>query len=500
MQSQLSDEKIRLWWKTLMRLPEEKRDEYFNKLTSEDMIRIREATNPYRKPLYNPGEKILKFSYINMPLEYTKKFVTTSLVGFLYKMAYEYVDINLNSSKEISKKKEYVSESEGEFAVEYNNRIREYNIRSLERHYATFKDKSLEDYARWMRAKTITFCKLMEFKERELSGRKELLYGNEEITQTIVDDLEKEAINFCKLNKIRYEAVFPVDTTPSIDEIEQIKENLKVERGIKKTLQDKQRERQDQILDFLDYYLKYDPNHHIRLGYTPSYDKDLSEKIKKNPNAYKHIKYTVPEIGSSDGKKQAELIVTDKFEEYLIPPVDTFHAMNAYIGSNYEALRQATNTIYGDTSTFENVVIAREVFTNESKAKEWHDKYKDDFDMSVMDIPFGQWTYVDDWKENRDKTDINDEKNQLIKQMIETRKQEEKVGRDLLKKKRNKMPGRVDDKDLPFESQASQLGAERYTDEDKVEGKVYSTKLIRARRIKHGTMTSESLSIEPMDN
>lgn len=431
-------------WRLLQKATPEQKKEIIDKLTPEQLNELRYQSNPYRKPIYEPKEKFLEFSYINTQQEYLNKLMMTTAVGFFYKMACEY---QITSDK-------YIDENTGDFAFAMNDKLKEYR-----RYYQVYyydqlylSDQNSENYARYLRALDI--------------------YNSTNMAE-----------DYCKINKINYSAVYPVEHEIPYDSYENIKEEVKWDKKIKKTLQDKIKQRQDHILDFLDYYLKFDPNNHIRCGYTPNYDKKLQERISANPDGFKFT--------------ENNMVVTKNFENYLIPPQDTFYSLKNYYESNYEYLRQCTDDIYGSVNQFECAVIARETFENTDKADMWEKKYQNDFDMSVMRIPFGSWIFIDPWKQNRDKIQTNDDKTKVLEAILEEKKREEKLGRELIKKKSNKMKNRVDGKNLPFVSQVEELGAVDNYNEKDVELKIYSTKLIRTPRSNKQYMQSNSVGINP---
>lgn len=431
----MSDDRINRIWQLFQKASLKEREEIIDKLSDDDVRELRYKTNPYRKPLYEPKKQFLEFSYVNLPRIYERNLMMTTMIGFMYKMASEW-EIPTDG---------YPSEEQGDFAIALNDRYKDLYINNIEKHYAKSKDKSPEDYALWLRAKAV-----VAFKKKEKN----------------VDELEKEAIKWCRENKVSYEAAYPIDVPPSEDEYERVRQELKKELGIEKTARDVVKENQERILDFLDYHFQFDPNNHIRCNYFPNYDKILQEKLKTN-------KYETNERG---------MIITENYEEYLVPPLDTFHSFTNYFETNYEHLRQCTDDIYG-RSSFECAIVAREVFDTEKKAIEWENKYKSDFDLSIMRITLGGWTFIDPWKENRDTMRFDDEKTRLAMDIIEKKKEEERIGRDILHKRANKVKNRVGKRDLPFENQLKDYGTEKIGDFD-MQTNVYQTKMVRSRRPK----------------
>lgn len=515
----MNTEKYNRIWELIQKASNEEKKRIIDNLSDEDLINLRHAANPYRKPLYEPKSKILAFSSINMNEEYTKNFMMTSVVGFLYKMATEFsfsslceekdgflspplfADAKSNSVErdesdekieinEINEKdcpqgpsltpgilpeakcggRERESENEGILAEEISNRLKVAYFEKFETVYKTAYERSgsAVDKVRWMRAQIVVFKKQNSTEAEEITRR------------------ENVVKSFCKEQRVNYEEAFPNEVQLNEEEINIVKQAAKKHLGIKMSREEHDTKIQNYILDFLDYYLKFDPNNHIRCGYYPHYDPVIKKAFEANPEQFKII-------NAPNGN---EMMVTDKFEKYLIPPLDTFYSLNNFINANYEPLRQATNDIYFPP-IFENAIIARESFANMNEADKWKKKFGSELDVAVNDIEFGKWVFIDSWAQNREKTTYDDEKGKLINEIIERKKQEEKMGKEILGKKKRKNKRATGASDVPFTSEAASLGAERLEKmattqerkEEDLEVNVFSTKLLRQRR---GVKTTSS--------
>ena len=517
----MEDEKTNRLWQLIMKASPKEKEEIINKLSDEDIIKLRYYANPYRKPIYNPTSKFLEFSFMNLRREYMKNLMMTSMVGFMYKMATEF---EFEFPENLFSRNKYPSEKDSEFATALSNRL---NIMSINKRVrvadtpakilrakAVAAQRKMEDTAYLKVAPTFLYKDIFDkcisicyddyeinFAEINLSEFAELEtpIPTAKLQKCIYMHFDTAAKELCKVENIAYESIYPTAVSLSAEEIEEARIATKKELNIKTTLEEKQLRIQDYILDFLDYHFKFDPNNHIRCSYMPNYDAVIQEKIRQNPE-----KYTVPSSTSStfsstckvEGVEGVEkekeekeeethrrpMIITKNFQEFLVPPMDTFHSFNNYFESNYECLRQATDDIYGPTD-FEVAVIARETFTDEKKADEWELKYKNDFYIGILRIPFGNWVFIDPFSENRKRTTFDDKKTKLITEILKKKKEEEKLGQELLKKKTRKLKGRVSNKPSELKSDVEELGVESY-DENDLEIKVFDTKLnvTRSRR------------------
>jgi len=465
----MEDEKYKRIWALLQKASPAEKQEIISKLSDEDVIQLRAVANPYRKPLYKSKAKLLTFSHINMPREYLSRLMMTTMVGFIYKMASEYEPDN----------EALPSEENGELGALISDGLRDRLNEKFLDHHCSSKSQDPAAVARGMRAE------LISFKRKNPAAAIE------------ADTREKEIKKFCYENSIAYESVFPQEVQLDEEDIASVREWAKKKMGVDKTLEEFRREVQDHLLDFLDLHFKYDPNNHIRCGYAPHYDKELREKISTNPEKFQTVQ-------TPHGR---EMLVTKNFESYLIPPADTFFSFNNYFSSNYEHLRQVTDDIYGQ-SDFETAILAREVFESQESVEKWQKKYKNELDVSCYTAGFNEWIFLDPWRENREKLTYDDERGKLISEIIQSKKEEEKLGRELMskKKKRGKKPAEK----LPYTSQAEMLGAEALEKlsveprpEKDLEIGIFSTKLLRNRRGYRTTSSAYTIpapSQKPVEN
>ena len=73
----------------LAKLLDELNEESLNKLTDDEVIELRKKLNPYGRTIEG-SNKILTFSYTDLQFEYTKKLITTTMIGFLNRMCDEW--------------------------------------------------------------------------------------------------------------------------------------------------------------------------------------------------------------------------------------------------------------------------------------------------------------------------------------------------------------------------------------------------------------------------
>jgi hypothetical protein len=73
----------------LSKLLEELDDESLSKMSDSEVLELRKQLNPYGRTIEG-SDKILTYSYTDLQFEYTKKLITTTMIGFLNRMCDEW--------------------------------------------------------------------------------------------------------------------------------------------------------------------------------------------------------------------------------------------------------------------------------------------------------------------------------------------------------------------------------------------------------------------------
>lgn len=475
-------EKIRELWEIIAKASPAEKWEIIKQLDDETIIKLKSIPNPYRKPVYNSSAVFANVSHINTQRNYERNLMMTAMVAFIYKMASEFKHVAGAL---------FPSELEGELGGEIARLKRKYSILKPNAFYekiAKSTDKPI-DYAIWQRARERMFDLLKEDYQKEYDRVIERAsYDKTEEAQIAAKLAEEKLTNFKnqitiskenikKTQKeygIREEQIATREIYLDDEDILEITALAKKKFNILKTKEEHESDVQDMILSFLDYHFKYDPNNHIRAGYQPNYDAVIRERIKSNPELFKY---------TEDGK----MIITDKFAEYLVPPIDTFASFKNYFDGNYEYLRQCTDDIYGEHNLFECGIMVYETFKTKDEAKKWTDKYRKDIMADVYTIKLMNWVFLDNFAENKKKIRGADDKMRLVDRIIEKNTEDEKIAQNLIKKRGKKMPNRAGSMPMSAASELSDMGVQHLDEladgtnasEKELEIKVFSTKLKR---------------------
>ena len=266
----------------------------------------------------------------------------------------------------------------------------------------------------------------------------EPIYKDAELKKDEAIALTKGYIDKIKEVKARFSKEFKgkaIDTihetyTPTDDEYESYVQYAKQELGIEQTREEVLEARQDIIQRFLDTYLRYNPDLHVRCAYKPNYDDELRNVLI---HAYENTPVDLTEY--EDKVKQYRIVKEDEYEVSVIPPDDTFARLTRYQDEHYEELRQATDDIYCEKSDLEVIITPLEVFDDEYEADTWKRKYKDEFDLDVFISQFNVGSFVESWEPNRERRDIYNKDTEILKRIADKAHEDSTIGRGLMSKR-----------------------------------------------------------------
>lgn len=292
-----------------------------------------------------------------------------------------------------------------------------------------------------------------EYHEKDLVKAKEKRDQLKKSIDEVQDKIEKNAkyllINrrLCKillpkytesLNNIKY-----ADYEPTETEYDEIHAKVKEKLGIDKTREEHDDNMRDVVFDFLNEFLKYNPDNHVKCSYKPKFEDEFkNQKVKlgqlKLDGKITEDEYVkgMDELSEKIQKYRKEK--EGKYELSVIPPDDTFSRWNRYVDNHYEELRQATDDIYAEKSEIELMIHPIEMFSGknaEKNATEWQRKHAAEFEADVFRVKFNQWTFLASWKENRDKRNFYTKESEVLKRIIDQSESDEKLGKELMKKR-----------------------------------------------------------------
>lgn len=428
----MSKPNIQELWRRLQDAPERERIAIINSMNKEDLEKLRTAVNPYKKPVYQTGQcETLGFYVINMAEKYNRRLMMTSLVGFLYRMLDEYEvdppeETNLLSERDYKFADLFEKKAS---ALEYERTLAKYDA---EAEAAKPEDVVAADLPKdKKKGKSDKSAVVVEVnagnKERLMAQllKQKYMLSKGKLTDKDGrrDDAEykrlrKELRVFMSTKEISELNFTEVDLVD--DDMEMIVAEVKKELGITQTLEEYQLERRLQVQHFLDSYLKWNPDEHVRAGYKPNYDDNTRTPLE--------------DTNAKDVKER-------NYERLFVPPDDTFARWQRYHDDKYEYLRQATDDIYNEKSDFEFAIAPVKIFKGasfdecETKYKEFEKKYANEMEVDLRNAKFCNWTLLDAWLGNRERINYYNENTELLERIINQAKDDARIGQRLMKKR-----------------------------------------------------------------
>jgi len=173
--------------------------------------------------------------------------------------------------------------------------------------------------------------------------------------------------------------------------------------------------------------------------------------------------------------------VADTVRDF-IPPHDTFGRFRRYTQANYEALNEACDDLYCEKSEFMVAIqpISAHLAdgpngqTPEQQAEDFKKKHGGEFITSVFTLRFGKWNVIEPFKAVRESVSYYNDNTQLLEEMTKRLEQDEKLGRDLMRKRVTKAKAKNVEQQGPDDpafvawrkqnTELSKLGAEHIGD------------------------------------
>lgn len=119
----------------------------------------------------------------------------------------------------------------------------------------------------------------------------------------------------------------------------------------------------------------------------------------------------------------------------MIPPHDTFGNFKTYMSSNFEELRDATNDLYCMKSEYELAINPYSWHDNPEQAEAFKKKHQKEVIAEVFTAHSGKWNFFDSFKEQRENVNFYNENTTILEEMVKQQEKDERLGQDLMKKR-----------------------------------------------------------------
>ena len=224
------------------------------------------------------------------------------------------------------------------------------------------------------------------------------------------------------------------------------------------------------VKEFLEDMFQFNPDMHVLPAYKPcpkdpmrtevfdtpaaqlaiqtlcKKDSELASDIEHHKKLQKITKKAVKKGGARKKNKwrKANRILTnedasdgmlEKTVTEMLPPFDTFHRINHYYEVNYEKLRDVVHKLYCDKPDLETAVNPYKWHKNRDEADTFINKHKNVVIAPIYPCYSGKWNFIGPFAKVRESVRYFNENTIVLEEIMKQRETDEKLGRELLKKK-----------------------------------------------------------------
>lgn len=401
-------------------------------LTEEEVTELRKKISPYGRTI-NGEKNLCCMSIVNVSQEYMKKWMTTALIGFLFRGCDEYHvfdnepviyldDLDDEQRKQVLAELYKVAIPARSELVEIMQTDRAIREHECKLYYDQNKDQI----------------------DMELAEQK--LYETTLSTKVGNDD-KKEYTPWQERAIDKNAAALREEQMKTLERIIQRAENM-TKRVI--------------IREFLDSLFTFNPDVHVRgaYGYNPLdperkeiktavakqsnnswKKKDKFDQLKKdriNKNSSASLTPMEPEPKNNvDEFDETDSVVRKTLTRH-IPPADTYFKFQMYIDDFHDQIKSAVTDIYHEKADIEWAVNPYQIFTGsdkEAEAKAYVHKHSDEVLWDIETLHTNHWNLMGSFKQNKERTDFLNNNTEIITEYLDQLEKDKKMGRGLMMKK-----------------------------------------------------------------
>jgi len=120
----------------------------------------------------------------------------------------------------------------------------------------------------------------------------------------------------------------------------------------------------------------------------------------------------------------------------IIPSHDTFGRYTRYLKENYEQLRDAVKDLYCEKPEYELAINPYSWHETSDDAEAFKKKHAKEVIAEVFTAHSGKWNFFDNFKEQRENVNFYTEDTIILEEMVKQIERDEKLGRDLMEKRK----------------------------------------------------------------
>jgi hypothetical protein len=343
-------------------------------LTEDQVTGLRKKLNPYGSTI-NGKDDLTCMSVTNLSEQYMKRFLMTSLIGFLYRQCDEY---ELDDGEPPCHLDDYDA-----FMLKYTDAV-----------------ESAKDSREWL-DEFLTLFNGGAFTE-------EMLSGEQKAERLIHRRIISRGEGFKKRLVVRQ----------FLDGLFQFNPDKHVRSAYSSNPLDPERVAPAQIKT-----RKTNPLKKISIGKSGSVLKiDNTNKIKPEPEPE-------PELEPEPENRSNNTFVNH------IPPADVFHRWTYYTDSNYEEVRTAVCDLYADKPDFEFAINPYDRFNSKEEAENFVLKHKNETIADIVTLHNNKWNLLGSFKKNRERVNFYNEKTEVIEEIFKQLERDTRLGAELMRKR-----------------------------------------------------------------
>lgn len=116
------------------------------------------------------------------------------------------------------------------------------------------------------------------------------------------------------------------------------------------------------------------------------------------------------------------------------PPADVFHQFDRYVTNHYEQLREVCTALYNEKPDIEYAVIFYKAFRDAEAAAQHRKQHEAHFRAEVLTLENTGVSLIGPFKENRGRIEFYNKHVEIMKRMMEQMETDHKLGKDLMEK------------------------------------------------------------------
>jgi len=353
-------------------------DKDLSNVDANQILELRKSLNPYGR-IIQGSNNYLNFSITQVSQEWHKKFMTTSFIGFLFRMCNEW---KVPNGVPVVSVYDYLDDKS---KLDTPNNILEKGDKNAIYEYE-FNRKFMEK-----RMVVMEFLEEMFQYNPDEHVRSAYIPNEKDNTRKPIDTMAARIARKNLYNKDpEYKLKNPSDK-PKTKKIKRVMKNSKT--GAIKT-------------EIVEVPVPDDPSKKME----SIYPEPLDEESPKDPNVL-DVVYNI------------------------IPPHDLFGHFKRYYTENFEELREATTNLYCEKPDLELAINPYSWHSSLEEAEAFKKQHAEEVIAEVFTAHSGKWNFFDTWKEQRESVNFYNKNTIILEEIVNQIKRDEMLGQDLMKKR-----------------------------------------------------------------